>query len=244
MTLTPDRQATLLFESIATLLEQIPDPDDLVGAVHAISYTPSRSTQSPAVLPYGLDAVTDDWETGTIRTRNGCEEILTEIADEWADKLNYTGPGSHPDTHTPVCQWLADHTEHAYRALDTDTWESAMGEARRVHGIALHLAGLDPERSGVTCPACGGMTERHMLDDGLSDWLLCATCGTPWTLERLETLRRATIAIHNNTYITRREACTIFPITPARLRKLIERGRVRETGQGVSYADLVAVLAS
>ncbi|RTE47907.1 helix-turn-helix domain-containing protein [Actinobaculum sp. 352] len=177
--ITPDRQARLILDTIADLLSQVPAPDDLIGIRSPRPAT--GGTPLPGSLPHGLDAITDDWETGQVRTADGCREILAEIADEWAEKLGYEGIGSRPDGPRHACDWLADHTEHAYRALDSDTWDASVGEIRRVHSIALHLAGQDPAPSGRSCPNDGTRLVRYPFDDGFTDWELCHTCGTAYT---------------------------------------------------------------
>ncbi|RTE49359.1 helix-turn-helix domain-containing protein [Actinobaculum sp. 352] len=202
--ITPDRQTRLILDTIADLLSQVPDPDDLIGIRSPRPAT--GSTPLPGSLPHGLDAITDDWETGTVRTADGCREILAEIADEWADKLGYEGIGSRPDGPRHACDWLADHTEHAYQQLDADTWDASVGEIRRVHSIALHLAGQDPAPSGRSCPRDGTRLVRYPLDDGLTDWELCATCGTTYTDETYTDALRAALD-------TARARDTLIPLT-------------------------------
>ena len=103
-------------------------------------------------------------------------DILTEVADEWAEELGYAAPAPGD-----VVDWLADTTEHAYNYLSDDAWQATTGEIRRVYGIAQRLAGLDPIITGHTCPNDGGRLARYPLEDGFTDWELCPACGTPWT---------------------------------------------------------------
>lgn len=187
MTLTPDRQAALLFMSIDDLLDQIPSEADLLG-IRSPNPFATHSTPEPGTLPHGLDAVTDDWETGIIRTKTGCLDILTEIADEWAEKLGY-------QITAPTVDWLGDQTTHAYNILDTDTWDSSMNEARRVWSIATRLAGQDPEPTSFSCPNDGATTLRYPFDDGFTDWMICPRCGTPWTMGNYLTQREK--ALHD-----------------------------------------------
>ena len=172
---TPDRQARHLIEATRDAIGRIPDPTDLLG-LRSPNPTPATTTPLPGTLPHGLDKITDDWETGQIRTSRGVTELAYEVADEWADKLGYAAPAL-ADTFT----WLADTTEHAYNRLDTDTWDTSISTLTTAWRIATRLAGDDPDPTGWSCPLDGAMTVRYPQDDGFTDIIFCTDCGTPWS---------------------------------------------------------------
>lgn len=231
--ITPDRQARIILEQIAVLLTEA---QASTAEIHASLYgprsTPSRpiaTTPRPAPdqLPFGLDRVTDDWETGRVRTPAGCIEILEEVADDWAENLGYTRP-----TSVPVCEWLADTTEHAYKRLEPEAWLATIGEIRRVYAIATRLAGLHPETTNHTCPNDGTRLERYPLDDGFTDWEICPTCGTPWTRDTytkaVQTrLRLEMIGTPPDTWVTRAQAANLLGIPRAILDTNVHRGRLQ-----------------
>lgn len=221
MTLTPDRQATLLFMSIDDLLDQIPNEADLLG-IRSPNPFATHSTPEPGTLPHGLDAVTDDWETGIIRTKTGCLDILDEIADEWAEKLGY-------QITAPTVDWLGDQTTHAYNLLDTDTWDSSMNEARRVWSIATRLAGQDPEPTSFSCPNDGATTLRYPFDDGFTDWMICPRCGTPWTMGNYLTQREKALnqaAARNPDLLVGPDDTARWGVKPWTVRCWITRGKI------------------
>lgn len=224
MTFTTDRQATLLFDSIGDLLSQVP-PDSARIGIRSPSLAPTHGSPKEGRLPHGLDAVTDDWELGAVRSVSGCCEILAEVADEWAEKLGYRGP----DSSRVSVDWLADTCQHAYEQLDRETWDSAMSEAHRVWAIANHLAGRDPEPAGVSCPNDGTKLMRYVLDDGLSDWIICTECGntfTPATAHNLAKIRASTAHV----LVTQSEASKLLGISKATISSWIRRGHLDSHG--------------
>lgn len=214
----------MLFDSIGDLLSQVPADEDRIG-VRSPSLAPSHGSPKPGQLPHGLDAVTDDWEAGVVRSAAGCHEILAEVADEWSEKLGYRGP----DAPVFAVDWLSDTTEHAYLKLDRETWDSSMAEAHRVWAIANRLAGRDPEPAGVSCPNDGAALMRHVLEDGISDWIICERCGTTFTPATAHNLARVR-ATTAHVLVSQAEAATIHGISRFTIASWVRRGRLAAHG--------------
>ncbi|MGJ9487104.1 hypothetical protein ACRQFN_02240 [Actinotignum sp. GS-2025e] len=234
-------QAARMFRDIARLIEHIPPAWDFLG-LKSPNPAPSHASPPPGTLPHGLDAVTDDWEAGIVRSAQGCETILGEIADEWAEKMGLPAP--RPQA---AARWLAATANVAFGCLDEDTWNATTTEAQRVWGIADRLAGNNPEPTGNTCPNDGAMTIRYIFEDGFADWFMCPACGTVWNpVSYLERVRAVTDEVpdHPDTMITPKDA-TLLGVPAQTVYSWIRRGQITayktERGMCVRLGDVEAL---
>ncbi|MGJ9505400.1 helix-turn-helix domain-containing protein [Actinotignum schaalii] len=227
-------QARQTLTQIQTNLTHIPTPETWLGLTTNHPTNSPHHAHNPDTLPYGLDRVTDDWECGTIRTRQGCETILHEVAQEWAEKLSLPAP-----TPRLSCTWLANTTIRAHTHLDADTWAETCATIWDIYQTTTRLAGLDPETTPTPCPTCGTHLTRPLCEDGFTDYTLCPTCGhtyTPTTHTRA-THHLAQTTTNPTIWLPTTDAARLLGIPLSRIRQWIHRGHLTTKGGLVNLLD-------
>lgn len=159
MTATLERAQTML-HAIHILLPHIPTPADLIYGppAYPLDHAGGGDTD-PGRLPHRLDTVTDDWETGHIRTADGIRELLWDVADEWADNLNIRPPHHH---HPNLTGWMWDVAPQAHERTDPDTWTASAETIR-----TARMIGLDEHEIRATLNSAwrAGSTQPRHVDE-------------------------------------------------------------------------------
>lgn len=166
--------------AIIDWLTEIPGPETIYGPAPAPTGTPVAGSPDPGRLPYGLDRITDDPETGAIRSRSGICELLWDVADEWADnRIGASRPPADP-TDPAVARWLYDHTPTAYAHLLPEVWQIHASIIAEAYRHVARLTGHTTVKVDASCPRCGRSMHRYATSAGLSDIVACPSCG-PFT---------------------------------------------------------------
>lgn len=215
--LTCDRcinRARDLIRSIETDLNTVPFHHAEIMGLRAARYDRVLVTTSDdaARLPFGLDAIVEDWEDTRIEAAKSpttATDTLYEWACAWADKRD----APHPwDWAT----YLKDHTLWAAQNPDLSGWHEYLVEARRVRATIRQLLGIEGEKEAAPCVHCGGAITREWTDHGLEDTRRCQQCGITWPDEhRLNYANRHTVIglrlTNPDMLVTIEEAKAILP---------------------------------
>lgn len=156
------------------LAPDIPTAQDLIYGPPQTGTGPANP--DPGKLPHGLDRVTDDWETGTIRSWYGVNEYLWDVADEWAELLQVRAP-----IVLAAVDWLQQHVYDAAQVADEETWDTTTRIITRAYRQVLRLTGREPIPAGMSCPSCGHALTRDATSTGAGDLLNCRDCRRSWT---------------------------------------------------------------
>lgn len=229
-------------DQLARLGPTIPTAHDLVYGPPQAPTGGTGGNPDPGRLPHGLDRVTDDWETGTLRTWPGVQEYLWDVADEWAELLDVPAP---PVALTVA--WLLEYVGDVAETADEDTWDATTRVINRAYLQVLRLTGRGQLPAGVSCPTCGTGLTRDATRHGAGDLLNCGPCRKAWTareyIDRLLTLANDPEQLPDTFHVTVTQAARLFdvPYKTAYGRLRVRRdqgedtGKIREKGRTVYY---------
>ena len=152
-------------DEVIRLTATLPDPHEsllYVKAVPVDAMQRAGGSRPLDGLPFRLEAVLDDWDGGTPRTRASIASWAATWAASWC-RWRHEDPGVRPDGD--ALAWLADNLEWAQENWPAmDEFAEELGEVRR---RLREAHGLDPISSGRPCPVCDGTLVHEVTDDGV-----------------------------------------------------------------------------
>lgn len=204
---------------------------------------------SHAPLPGGMERLIDDWQAHGvlgIHTQIGVQQAL----GPWADELRTMREmliGADPRTGTIT--YLTDHLDWARTHMDHAQWQYMSADIHGVWERVQHLVCPDVERAG-TCPGCGSRIEWVIGSEGRVNMPICPNPKCKVDLRAgLIHAQRARIkhADPSNdapAYADIKRIKLIWPnVKESRLRKWVQRGKIRKEGDQYCVTDIAARLA-
>lgn len=221
-------------DEVIRLTATLPDPHEsllYVKAVPVDAMQRAGGSRPLDGLPFRLEAVLDDWDGGTPRTRASIASWAATWAASWC-RWRHEDPGVRPDGN--ALAWLADNLEWAQENWPAmDEFAEELGEVRR---RLREAHGLDPISSGRPCPVCDGTLVHEVTDDGVRPDYVCPRCGGVHTEQGLAKLARLRLC-SADANLTRRDVARILDVSAARIRKWIHRGQIVEADGRISLAE-------
>lgn len=208
-----------VLDELAEHLARIPDVAEVaesLSVVKAVAYDQvmARGAADPERLPFGWDALVDDWYQGPAgaRTRDGVLELVDAWVTQWRDARDEPTA----DAGRAGTAYLRDHLLWAAQNPDVSAWSDYRQEIRVIRGRARALDPEAPEKVGPRCLDCGGPLVRRWRKDGLGDDVLCQLCEKPYTditfrQAVLAELQRHAAQHSPDALVTVAEARRIFP---------------------------------
>ncbi|QOR47512.1 hypothetical protein INS90_09730 [Trueperella pecoris] len=172
-------------------------------SVKAIRYTHAHTTK-PA-----CESVQERF----IRERDQLKSEVRDLA-EIAFILN-----EDVDVSWPIGTIAATIKAHAVALA---AWPDLLQDLERIHHRWKTLTAPDAEQSNHLCPSCGTANLHYRHTDHLYVCPACEYAGTPEHVHNATMWRIKT----SDLWITRAQACALFGLSRAALRKKIERGTV------------------
>ncbi|GMA31588.1 hypothetical protein [Litorihabitans aurantiacus] len=241
-----------VLDEIARIVAAWPEPIREILTAVAYDISGVTSVDDKARLPFGLDAVTDDWfhHAAGVRTTGGALELLEEWRRAWVD----AGAGGHSvdDPHDVVAYlrsrlvWAATNpTRSGFTDYRTEA-RTVRARLRTLHGDGTETVG------GARCLACDGPLAHVRAVGVLDDLATCQRCSLAYDVAATARTLRARIATSPDqapdALVTEPEARRIFAeLAPATIRKWVQRGRLHAAGSRSGSATYrvgdIAVLA-
>ncbi|MBN8883470.1 MAG: hypothetical protein J0H73_14290 [Salana multivorans] len=227
-----EREQAVL-EDVSGLLADVPEPARSILTAVAYDLAGVTAGSDPERLPFGLDAVTDDWfhHAAGIRTTHGAVEVLQEWVRAWGD----AGAGT-PAVAAPV-EYLRSRLVWAATNPDRSGFEDYRREVRTVRGRLQFLAGLPVETGGrcITCHTQAPLV-REWTPSGLDDVARCQVCGDTYDTTRLLLAQRQRVrgvpSTRPDALVTEPEARRIFvELGSSTIRLWIHRGHLEAAGK-------------
>lgn len=190
-------------DCLATEREVLDEIDRIVAAwpqpireiLTAVAYDISgiTSADDKARLPFGLDAVTDDWfhHAAGIRTTSGALELLEEWERAWVEAG--AGGGSAADP-VDVLGYLRSRLVWAATNPTRSAFADYCTEARTVRARlrSLHGDGVEPV-GAARCLVCEGELAHVRAVGVLDDLATCQRCGLAYDVAGIGDAIRARI---------------------------------------------------
>ena len=213
----------------------------------------SARSSDPDMLPFRLDAITDDLEAGLagVRTPGGIEAHLWGWVALWAEAT-----GDY--TNQAATDYLRAHLMWAIHNPDASRWDTYRGEIRRILATARSLQPPETEPAGAHClndrdgEPCGGRIVRQWGDDGLGERTYCETCKRPYEGNAWRLALRARIEGEAGRSIeamlTETQLVEIYPTLGSGVvrkwaeRKHVARGRSRDGRTTYRLGDVLAMM--
>lgn len=200
---------------------------------------------SHAPMPGGMERAIDTWD------QNGALGIHTQIGvrqalGPWADEIRGMREaltGTHDPHDIEPWTYLHTHLDWAHQHTAVDQWAYMAADIHSAHDRVQHLVHPDRLHEG-TCPTCGARIEWVLGDQGRINIPICPNHHhidnlTGATLRRL----RAADQADAPAYATLAEIQVLFPkLKAARLRKWVERSKVRKEGTRYCINDIATRL--
>lgn len=245
-----------VLDAISGLVEAWPEPIREILTAVAYDLSGVMSVDDKARLPFGLDAVTDDWfhHVDGIRTTPGALEVLHEWNAAWREA---GGGGDGPistylDADGPI-PYLRSRLVWAATNPTASAFADYRHEARTVLARLRHLNGDDVETvEGARCLTCTGPLARVRAAGVLDQLATCQRCSLAYDVTAVGRALTARISTAPDqapdALVTEPEARRIFAeLAPGTIRKWIQRARLTPTGARAGSATYrvgdIAVLA-
>ena len=200
---------------------------------------------SHAPMPGGLERAIDTWDLNGvlgIHTQVGVRQAL----GPWVDELR--GMGGPTTSGSPVT-YLQAHLDWARTHMDPQQWAYIVADVHAVWERVQHLVCPPVERAG-TCPGCGSRIEWVIGSKGKINM---PTCPNPKCKVDLRAglihaqrarIKHADPAHDAPAYADIKRIKLIWPnVKESRLRKWVQRGKIRKEGDQYCVTDIAARLA-
>jgi hypothetical protein len=218
-----------MLTNIRDTIQDLPDAHAyLLGFQTTNPFDPTTTsrTTDPNRLPFGLDALYDDWDLGVrgARTVPGITGILKNWAQAWADTRGETTPEG------TIYAYLDSRLIWAINNPHTSGHHDFQTELKILHHTVTRLAGTLPEPTGSDCLTCNGPLARQWGPDGLDDHATCQRCGRQYTYADHQFAIRQKLTTapteHPNALVTEPQARRIYPqLAPGTIRTWIARDK-------------------
>ncbi|VEI13229.1 hypothetical protein [Trueperella bialowiezensis] len=139
-----------------------------------------------------------------------------------------TGWRDEPRDGSPY-DWLTARADWGPR--NGPQWAQHVTALEQVHARWQHACAPASETSDHLCPACG---HANLIWHHHERLYRCPACSYAATAEQAANLRRHVIR-QSDTGLTRQDASTLFDLTPAALRKHIQRGNLTPNPDGLIH---------
>lgn len=225
-----------VLDDIAILVRAWPEPIREILTAVAYDLTGVTSVDDAARLPFGLDAVTDDWHQGVagIKTTWGALEAVEQWRTFWVD----AGAGElDPEATDGAVGYVRSRLVWAATNPDRSDLDSYRSEIRTVRGRLRSLNGDAVETVGAArCLACDGHLARIRAVGVLDDLATCQRCGLAYDVTGIGDALRARIATSPHqtpdALVTEPEARRIFAeLGTSTIRQWINRGQLAPAGK-------------
>ena len=200
---------------------------------------------SHAPLPGGMERAVDTWDLNGplgIHTQIGVRQAL----GPWVDELRGMGGPYAPGS--PVT-YLQAHLDWARTHMPTVQWDMMAADIRAVWERVQHLVCPAVEREG-TCPGCGSRIEWIIGSEGKINMPICPNPKCKADLRaglihaQRARIKHADPSHDAPAYADIKRIRLIWPnVKESRLRKWVQRGKIRKEGDQYCVTDIAARLA-
>lgn len=226
-----------VLDDIAAVVASWPEPIREILTAVAYDLTGVMSVDDKARLPFGLDAVTDDWfhQAAGVRTVPGALDVLDEWVQAWTDAGAGATDGELIAVNNPIA-YLRSRLVWAATNPARSGFADYRTEARTLRHRLRDLDSSRPDRvEGALCLSCGGHLAYARQQGVLDTLATCERCGLAFDVVDISRTRRARIALAPNqapgALVTEPEARRIFAeLGTSTIRQWINRGRLAAAG--------------